>query len=154
MRQSRGPLEVRETKGDCAGRGSVHERRGLGQRYTAGRGRSVIRRAPSTAQPPTARTSIANAIAPMKSLNFMRRRMTRSASADDAASRRLQVRLPLRLGAQVREDGEHAPMVFRGRRELQLGKDAGDRVKRGSGERGRSGTARIAAIRGEVMVNI
>ena len=29
------------------------------------------------------------------------------------------------LGAQVREHGEHAPMVFRGRRELQLGEDAG-----------------------------
>ena len=34
------------------------------------------------------------------------------------------------------------------------GEDSGYRVQRGSGERRRSGTARIAALRGEVMVNI
>jgi hypothetical protein len=57
---------------------------------------------------------MANATVPMKSLNFMGSRMTRTRSHDDAASWRLQVRLPLR--PKVGENGQNAAVILgRGR---------------------------------------
>jgi len=51
----------------------------------------MAHRTPSSDQPATARTSIATATAPMKSLNFMRGSMNRGEPSDDAASMRLMV---------------------------------------------------------------
>ena len=82
----------------------------------------MAQRTPSTAQRATARTSIANATVPMKSLNFMDGRMTGHRHGEDAASRRLQVRLPLRV--QVGENGEHAAVILRRGGEAKLREDA------------------------------
>src|SRR6188472_1107623 len=60
----------------------------------------------------------------MKSLNLMGSRMTGAKPADDAASWRLQVWLPLR--AQVGENGQHAAVVLSRSGQSELGEDAGD----------------------------
>ena len=65
---------------------------------------------------------MANATVPMKSLNFMGSRMTCPRSPDDAASWRLQVRLPLR--AQVGENGQDAAVILGRSRQSQLREDA------------------------------
>jgi hypothetical protein len=57
---------------------------------------------------------MANATVPMKSLNVMGSRMTRTRSHDDAASWRLQVRLPLR--PKVGENGQNAAVILGGGR--------------------------------------
>jgi hypothetical protein len=60
----------------------------------------------------------------MKSFNFMDSRMTGCGRGDDAASRRLQVRLPLR--AEVGENGEHAAVILRRGGQAKLREDTRD----------------------------